>query len=58
MTSRREGKCKMTREQRKEEITKAMTETLYKLGCKDTDEAIEAFNNFIEVTLKDEFGIS
>lgn len=46
----------MNRQQRKEQLIKELTVTLYKLGCVDTDKAIEAFMNFIEVTLNDEFG--
>ena len=46
----------MTREQRKEQLITALTRTLFQLGCVDTDKAIEAFMNFIEVTLTDEFG--
>ena len=47
----------MTREQRREQIVKALTDTLFKLGCKDTDRAIEAFTAFVETTLDDEFDV-
>ena len=46
----------MNRQQRKELLTKEITNVLAKLGCIDTERAIVAFNNFIEVTLLDEFG--